>query len=663
MGSIDITAIPQINWSEPDHVSENGTKTYSVRCRVPFSDLQPSIVKCATTVRRRDDALDLIDTAKDMGLELPELRVISDDGEGILLPEDATGDTGSDDEVNWGDLPLMNGVASSTSVDFYGTEMSLAALKQMAVQMMTNDGIPYLPRHNNGSMGAVEWDEVIGRTVHAEVVPVDSVRASFSDSEQQYLLDVSIRMYPDEDLTVNLMRRVQRGEMIGQSIGGWFTELQVVQNDDGEVERVIVEGVELDHLAITRSPANPDSVGIVNVRNKLQELASDHLGSKIESDVDSVTVESHIGQGIVESMNERHIEAWQDNGDGTMTIVFALVHDKVDEEVVDEEMEEESYKKDKKKRDSVFTDLPMAPEGMSWSFTSEEALEVLYLNRGEEDPDWDRYKAAHAYFDSSNDDHESGYKLPIAKMVDGELHVVWRGVAAAMAALNGARGGVNIPETEREKVYTTLISYYEKFEKDPPELAEYSSLDTDENSEHHSIEADAGTSAPEDKDLLTKAGSTSEMSEEHAMTEEQLKEVLRTLLADSLAPLVERVGNLEAKSENNNEDRLVEVERTTEEAIKRAEEAERKLEELAAKPVRKGVAITNKATTNDDRGVQLQNAPTLSKSINKMNTILDKCEDNGSRVNRNQLQKGLANIFDSAAEDGIFHNTNLSAWK
>ena len=45
---------------------------------------------------------------------------------------------------------------------------------------------------------------------------------------------------------------------------------------------------------------------------------------------------------------------------------------------------------------------------------------------------------------------------------------VWRGVAAAMAALLGARGGVDIPDRDRRSVYEHLAKHYRQFEKEPP---------------------------------------------------------------------------------------------------------------------------------------------------------------------------------------------------
>jgi len=47
--------------------------------------------------------------------------------------------------------------------------------------------------------------------------------------------------------------------------------------------------------------------------------------------------------------------------------------------------------------------------------------------------------------------------------------VVWRGVAAAMSALLGGRGGVNIPSGDEGKVYAHLAAHYRQFGKEPPE--------------------------------------------------------------------------------------------------------------------------------------------------------------------------------------------------
>jgi hypothetical protein len=63
----------------------------------------------------------------------------------------------------------------------------------------------------------------------------------------------------------------------------------------------------------------------------------------------------------------------------------------------------------------------------------------------------------------TKEDCKLAYKLP-----DGTI--VWAGVHAAMAALNGARTPVNIPKSDKEKVYKVLTVAYRLFDKQAPKL-------------------------------------------------------------------------------------------------------------------------------------------------------------------------------------------------
>lgn len=104
---------------------------------------------------------------------------------------------------------------------------------------------------------------------------------------------------------------------------------------------------------------------------------------------------------------------------------------------------------------------PKAPEDEEWDGPAEvAAAEVEDL------------KVMSAWVDSENADKKGAYKLPHHK-ASGQHAVVWRGVAAAMAALLGARGGVNIPEGDRRGVYNHLAEHYREFDKEPPEFTNY----------------------------------------------------------------------------------------------------------------------------------------------------------------------------------------------
>lgn len=338
MNRSDLGFLDAIDWTNPDETSTDGKRIFNLRCRFPFSAPSPGFTEVGKPAER---AGHMDDEDED--------RVIDDSGEGVMLDPSAAGDSDPADTVDFEEL-LLSGIASSTSVDFFGTEMSLRALKQMAMQMLSDGGVPYLPRHNLGAGGAIEWDSVIGRTINAEVVPVEagSLRAPKDPTDEQYVLRVTTSLYDDEPLARSLVKRVSRGEKIGQSIGGWFTQLQVMQNDDGEVERVIVLGVELDHLAVTRAPANPDAVGLVSLRSAINERA---LSARLDRVVSSLGSEPvSLGSDLLPALrsrvveDERHVLAVMDNGDGTVSVTY-VIHDHDDEEVeeVDEdsEMEEE----------------------------------------------------------------------------------------------------------------------------------------------------------------------------------------------------------------------------------------------------------------------------------------------------------------------------------
>ena len=91
---------------------------------------------------------------------------------------------------------------------------------------------------------------------------------------------------------------------------------------------------------------------------------------------------------------------------------------------------------------------------------------------------WEGLAKACAYVDKENYEvqedglphNKQAYKLPHHKLINGKLTLVWGGVRAAMAALLGARGGVDIPVKDREKVYKHLVAHYKAFDKEPPKF-------------------------------------------------------------------------------------------------------------------------------------------------------------------------------------------------
>lgn len=114
-----------------------------------------------------------------------------------------------------------------------------------------------------------------------------------------------------------------------------------------------------------------------------------------------------------------------------------------------------------------FKDTPTADPGTVWDGPAEvREAEV------------DDLKLMATWFDSDNPDIKSSYKLPHHRASDH--WTVLRGVQAAMGALLGARGGVDIPDTDRKGVYNHLARHYAQYDAEPPEFRSYTEVELKE---------------------------------------------------------------------------------------------------------------------------------------------------------------------------------------
>lgn len=107
-----------------------------------------------------------------------------------------------------------------------------------------------------------------------------------------------------------------------------------------------------------------------------------------------------------------------------------------------------------------YKDLGKEDEGATWNGPKEIAsADVAGL------------KTICTWFDNENAENKSAYKLPHHR--ESSHKAVWKGVAAAMAALLGARGGVTIPDADRKGVYDHLSKHYQDFGKTAPDFKSY----------------------------------------------------------------------------------------------------------------------------------------------------------------------------------------------
>lgn len=123
-------------------------------------------------------------------------------------------------------------------------------------------------------------------------------------------------------------------------------------------------------------------------------------------------------------------------------------------------------------------------EGWTWDWKTDADRIIEKLG-------WDGMKQACLYWDSDKGETKEAFKLPVAKLKnadDNKLTLYFYGVVAAMGALNGARGGVDISQGNREKIYTKIKELYALFDETPPELKKMEVRQMDEKQIQQEVE-------------------------------------------------------------------------------------------------------------------------------------------------------------------------------
>jgi hypothetical protein len=115
---------------------------------------------------------------------------------------------------------------------------------------------------------------------------------------------------------------------------------------------------------------------------------------------------------------------------------------------------------------TTFQDFALADRDRKWDGDAAEKR-VRKWAGAEEEPNA-KYRDAHVWYDSGKKDNYTSYKLLIADVVDEKLKVVPHGVMAAGAIMDGARGGIDLPTNDIERVKSHLAKYYEKMGEAPP---------------------------------------------------------------------------------------------------------------------------------------------------------------------------------------------------
>lgn len=183
--------------------------------------------------------------------------------------------------------------------------------------------------------------------------------------------------------------------------------------------------------------------------NKMEDDMSSDSKTVAEADITAMQGHAQSVDGLCDDMMDMMpakditpLEAGKD--DNSAEPVKPVEQPKENEEVVS-------------KKVIPYKDLGTLPESEGWDGPGE-------ISKA----DIDDLKLICTWYDSDKSDDKGSYKLPHHK-VDSHK-AVWRGVAAAMGALLGARGGADIPEGDRKGIFNHLAKHYKEFDKTVPDF-------------------------------------------------------------------------------------------------------------------------------------------------------------------------------------------------
>jgi HK97 family phage prohead protease len=122
------------------------------------------------------------------------------------------------------------------------------------------------------------------------------------------------------------------------------------------------------------------------------------------------------------------------------------------------------------RKTTPFVDLPIHPD-RNRSYEEDQVAPRVRKwassdGSGDKDKiDWNKLRRAFFWSDPEKKKDFGGYKLKFADVADGQLVAVARGIFLCAAVMQGARGGIDIPDADRDGVKAHIAKYYAKCRK------------------------------------------------------------------------------------------------------------------------------------------------------------------------------------------------------
>lgn len=105
-----------------------------------------------------------------------------------------------------------------------------------------------------------------------------------------------------------------------------------------------------------------------------------------------------------------------------------------------------------------FADLPIAKKDSPWNF-EDTATSLKHLSDEE---------FSKAFLWKGKIDNVETHQFPVADFVEGELKIIPKALFSAAASLSGAKGGIDLPDDEKDGVKYQIDKYYKKMDIESP---------------------------------------------------------------------------------------------------------------------------------------------------------------------------------------------------
>lgn len=112
-------------------------------------------------------------------------------------------------------------------------------------------------------------------------------------------------------------------------------------------------------------------------------------------------------------------------------------------------------------RSSGWSSLPLADPGTAWDGAAAAGRVKSWAG-----DDMGKYGRAFLWVDGGAPDKIGSYKFPVADVIDGDLKIVPKAIAAASSVLAGGRGGTTIPEPDQARMRSILAGIRKRFDQD-----------------------------------------------------------------------------------------------------------------------------------------------------------------------------------------------------